>query len=1737
MLELEGYSDITQVFSGKSFALFRGVQRAGDHSSVLIKTFSTDFPRREEYGFLRQDYELAASLQPGPLLAPLEIRQEGRRMYTIWRDTPGVQLKKIITESNTLYLDYGYALRVFSGLARALGALHKKNLVVRGLHPSQLFFDPADGAAQLSGLGFATFTTADMPALAVELYETEDLAYYMAPEQTGRMAAPVDQRTDLYALGVIFFECLTRQLPFPHSDMMGLIHAHLAQEPPDIHLLNPGVPEALTVLVRKLLSKNAADRYQSTRGLLSDLEKCQRRIQEGRSAEPFEPGLDDVSDIFQLPEKTYGRQDALELLSAALERAREKHFEAVFISGPSGMGKSILIREAWARAEKTDLIFLNGTFKNYNKKIPYSGVTEALRGVVNQILTLPEKAAAGWQVRIREALGQQGILMTNIIPELELLVGKQPELSDEAAPEAAENRLQTLFLQLIAALTSTDKNLVLFIDDLHLAEPASVELLQNLLHSREQNKLLLIGTYVESDAVVLEPLLQKAREETQAREIHLTPLSKADIGALLREALQTADGDLNGVVDILYDKTKGIPIFLREFLHRAHREGGLFFDYDRNAWRWDKVRIEQMPISGNVAELVLGKVLQLPEATLRLLQLAACIGVHFDFDTLQELSELTPEDTARHLGFAMQEGFVSLREEPRSLETSSGKWYSFTHDRLQQAVYYQADSDWRARQHFLIGRLLHQHYRADDAVVFTIANQLLDGLSHIAGAGFRSHALTIFFAAGKKAHLAASYLLAYQYFEAARQMLSPEDWQRDYAYTYDLYARLIECAYLAGPPGAGDQLFAEAFPNTKSKLDRANLYMVRMESHIYLSQMRESFEAGQAGLKLLGKGLPENPGRLAVLLEIIRSALSLRGKTRETIIALPEQTDPRARLLENIYFRSLQYAYSFNKELFAIIALRHQQESLRSGLGEYAYSGYSVYASVLTIGFGQYRRGFYYNELALKIAEKNGAPAAVGGSLYGMGLNGVFSQPLPDCLRYFEEAFEQLKRAGDATTANGAAFNVMAYAILLARPMSECREKNAYFRSQAFTIKQALGNEMQAWYAQMLDWLTQTTPEELPDPQALLEEKYPSFTDIYGCLYYIQWMQLYFWLGRIEAALKVSQMAEKLEQVFFFHLMHVDYYYIRALAMTRAYETAERKTQREYARFIRKAGRLLAKRTQYAPDNFQHKYLAVQAALHQIRGDWPAALEAYQSALKSVPPGAYHNDAGVLNELAAHAALRLGRLKNGAVFYDRAREAFERWGANALSRRLKLDYQEILYALGGLGAEELGAPSASGTVDFKAVLKASQLLSGEIDLPELLNDLIRIMLENAGAQRGFLIVEQKGRLVIAAEGDAGRQTVTVHRAKPLEEGELPAAVVQYVARTQKPLALNDAAQDERFAADPYMVESKPRSVLCRPILHQNKLIGILYLENNLAYGAFTYERQEALALLSGQAAISLQNAFLYDQLSALNQAYERFVPKEFLNLLEKESMVDVGLGDHIQREMTVMFADIRQFTALSEQLSPRDNFRFINDYLSVMEPCILRWGGFIDKYIGDAIMALFPGGADDALQAALDMLAQLDVFNQSQEQPVRIGIGLNTGNLILGTVGSAQRMDGTVISDAVNVAARVENLTKRYGAHILITANTFLKLKNPGKYPLRVLDQAEVEGKTERVTLYEVCTGSGVATDALKVRQASDFERAVMLCHSDRHDEAEALFGAILAANPGDQPARVWLERCRAHGR
>jgi class 3 adenylate cyclase/GAF domain-containing protein len=791
-------------------------------------------------------------------------------------------------------------------------------------------------------------------------------------------------------------------------------------------------------------------------------------------------------------------------------------------------------------------------------------------------------------------------------------------------------------------------------------------------------------------------------------------------------------------------------------------------------------------------------------------------------------------------------------------------------------------------------------------------------------------------------------------------------------------------------------------------------------------------------------------------------------------------------------------AYSAQPTLFLMIILEMVNLSITWGNCEESAFAYSNYGIILCGVLGDIEKGFQFGQVALNLLSKLKAIKVKTKTEFSVN-NFIrpWKESLHKNLKLSLTNYQMGLETGDLEFGAYSLQLYVEYAFLSGVELGQLKSEIISYTELIRQMGQERIIDGQNLYHQAISNLTSATEnnfvsfsgsiyhEEVMLP-ILLERG-----DGYAiCNHYFNKLIFSYLFANLEEAIVASQEIKKYLDSIKPSALIVYFYFYASLSYLASVHNVNYYLQFSLLKRITKNQQKLKKWAKFSPMNYLHKYYLVEAEIFRVLGKNQPAIDYYDKAISLAKENEFVNEVALGYELAAKFYLAKGKELTARAYMQEARYYYQLWGAIAKVKDLEKRYPQLLATQGKTQENKtvtsITTTGSDSNLDLATIIKANQAISSEIMLDNLLTSLMKILIENAGAQRGYLILADQGKLLIEAEGNIDGQQVTLWKSTPINNCQnISQSIVNYVARTQESVILNDATQEGQFTNDIYLKEKQPKSILCVPLINQGQLISIVYLENNLTTEAFTPERINILQLLSGQAAISLQNAKLYAEvrdnekrLIELNQAYERFVPRQFLQFLEKSSIVDVKLGDQVQLEMSVLFSDIRSFTTLSERMTPEDNFKFINSYLSEMEPAIIENHGFIDKYIGDAIMALFSGEADNAIKAGIAMLERLKISNQdrinSGEQPIQNGIGINTGSLMLGTVGGQNRMDGTVISDAVNLASRVESLTKNYGVSLLITEQTYSRLSNPNNYTIRIIDTVKVKGKSQAVTVYEV---------------------------------------------------------------
>ena len=1364
-------------------------------------------------------------------------------------DNGGVPLQRFL---KTRRLDLDSFFRIAIQLCTILAELHRLGSIHRNINPRTILINPATGEAELCD---------SLPSPHADLLSYG--LHYTSPEQTGRMNRATDYRTDLYSLGASFYEMLVGAPPFVADDPLEMIHCHIAKAPTPPDEVNPEIPHPISQIVIRLLAKTAEQRYQSAIGLRNDLERCAREWASERRIATFTLGESDVSDSFLVSQKLYGRDEEVDRLLQAFDAICEGQTAMMLVEGYSGIGKTSLIQELYKPIVRERGYFIAGKFDQVARSIPYGALIQAFRRLIHQLLTQSADRLTLWRERLSRSLGASAAVIAEVIPEIELILGKLPAPPALGASEA-QNRFQMAFQNFVAAIAQKEHPLVIFLDDLQWADSATLGLLGPLLVSTEIKHLFLIGAYRDNEVDAAHPLARALgnleADKVRINRISLCPLAETDLTLLISDTLRRDTGDVAPLARLVLQKTGGNPFFVIQFL-KALREAGLLeFDYEQARWGFHLEAIAAAGITDNVIDLMTRKIQRLSPKAQTALTLGACIGNQFDLATLAIVSQQSHADAEGDLREALEEGLI--------LPVTASSSYAFLHDRVQQAAYALIPAERKQAVHLTVGRLLLDQLASTSVEerVFDICGHLNLGGSLITDPKERLTLARLNLAAGRKAKASAAYQGALGYFKAGLALLGDQDWETEYDLLLALASERAECEYLCGNFDEAERQFERLLARARSNLDKARIYGLRMVQYENMSRYRDAIACARESLALFGFAFPDSTDakQAALEAEIGKIQSLLDGRKIASLIDLPLMVDPEIRMVMNILTAIWSSTYiSGDPVLARLISATMVRLSLTHGNSEESAYGYVTHAITVGPVREDYESAYEFGRLALSVNEllNDSRRRAKIHQQFHAHVN-LWRQPFRTSIPHARQACQSGLETGDFLyAAYGAATESWASFLVtddLDRFVREC--------STNLTVTMRLRN---AGFSDalklMLNWALalagRTRAGSSLSSEDFDEDEYiKSYGDnsFFMTFFFVLKLHLHLVFDEREQAARAARRARQVVSALDGTIWPVLLDFLGGLADAAELETARQSLKR---------------RAENCPENFLCLSLILEAEAARVRGETVSAMNYYEEAVRYARATESPWSESLACELYARFWQERGNELIASVYIREAYGCYERWGARAKTLALQKSYSHLLAEVGPqLSAirmpDRLQPDQGSlGSLDILTVTKTAHAIASEIVLEDLLRKLMKIAIESAGAQRGLFLRETDGQLFIEAEGSIDSDEVRVLEARPVDEGaRLSRGVVYYVHKTGEAVVIGDAAADERFSSDPYVARVGPRSILSVPVVYQGKFEGILYLENNLAADAFTTDRIEILRILSSQAAISLESARLYDEM-------------------------------------------------------------------------------------------------------------------------------------------------------------------------------------------------------------------------------------------------------------------------------
>ncbi len=1483
MTELGGY--VFSAFREGEVTLYRG---SGDGlDPILLVAPAGEHTARESLKRLEHEYALRAVLDPDWAARPVALAPRGGRMTLVLEDPGGEPLDRLLGGP----MEPTQFLRIAIPLAAALRRMHEQGLIHKDIKPANVLVDTASGGAWLTGFGIASRLPREHRGPEPPEVIAGTLAY-MAPEQTGRMNRSVDSRSDLYALGVTFYEMLTGTLPFTAADPMEWVHCHIARQPvpPDERVA--GIPGALSAIAMKLLAKTAEDRYQTAAGVEADLRRCLAAWEAFGRIDPFPLGTQDASDRLLIPERLYGREREIDTLLAAFDRVVAHGTpELLLVSGFSGIGKSSVVNELHKALVPPRGLFASGKFDQYKRDIPYATLAQAFQSLVRTLLGQSEAEIGRWRNALGEALGPNGQLIVNLVPELELVIGKQPTVPD-LPPQDAQRRFQMVFRRFLGVFARKEHPLALFLDDLQWLDTATLDLLEHLITHSEVQNLLLVGAYRDNEVAPAHPLLRmlEAIRKTDARvhEIVLVPLGRDDVGRLVADALHCEPERARPLAQLVHEKTGGNPFFAIQFFTALADEGLLAFDPVAPAWQWDIERIRAKGYTDNVVDLMAGKLKRFSATTQEALKQLACLGNVAEVATLALVRRETEEAMHAALWEAVRAGLVFHQD-------STCK---FLHDRIQQAAYSLIPDEHRADIHLHIGRVLLASMTADQLAehLFDVANQLNRGVALLEDRDERAQVAAIDLRAGRKAKASAAYASARAYFAAGMALLDERDWGSQHELTFSLWRERAECEFLTGNVVKAEQLIGELVQRAASNVEYADACCVKVQLHVVKAEYPQAVESALTCLRRFGIDLPGHPTLEQVQAEYETVWQNLNGRPIESLIDLPMMSDPELQAAMQVLSALTPPAYFTDLHLCCLHLCRMVNVSMQHGICGASAHSCAFLGFFLGPLFHRYGEGYRFAKLACDLVEKHGFIAYQGKVYFAMGTVAFWTQPIGTAIDSMRVAFRTAIETGDLTFACYGLMQSVTGLLLRNDPLDavwrEAEMALDFAREAKFGDTADIIRSQQRFIANMqgrtasFSTFSDAQFDEATFEAQLTADRLPLMI----CWYWILKLKARFLSGDYAEALAAADKVKPLLSAAAARIQLLDYFYYTALTVAALYEKASDDEQNRWRELLTAHREQLREWAENYPPTFADKHALVLAEIARLEGREADAMRLYEQAIHSARENGFVQYEGLAHEVAARFYAARGFETIAHAYLLNARSCYLRWGAEGKVRQLEEAHPRL--------REDHAVPSSTATfdaaveqLDIGAVVKASQAISGEIVLSRLIETLMTIALENAGAERGLLILLRGDTLQIEAEARTDRKTVEVTlRQNTVTPAELPESILHTVIRTRQSVILDDASTQNPFSADEYIRQKRARSILCLPLVKQAKLVGTLYLENNLAPQVFTPARLAVLNLLSSQAAISLENTRLYRDLQEREAKIRRLVDSNIIGIV----MTDFG---------------------------------------------------------------------------------------------------------------------------------------------------------------------------------------------------------------------------------------------------
>ncbi|WP_207642419.1 diguanylate cyclase [Pseudobacteroides cellulosolvens] len=1494
MIHLTGYKINEEIFKSNISTIFRGT-RVLDNCPVVIKLLNNEYPTEKELSLFKREFEIMEKLEGSGVVKAYSLEKYNNSLAIVMEDVGGDSISKGLRKFE-MGLNDKLALSI--KITQSLVQVHQKNIIHKDVNPSNFIWNIKTNEVKIIDFGLSTELTREASQF-INLNILEGTLNYISPEQTGRINRPIDYRTDLYSLGITFYELFTGQLPFSGIDELELIYNHIAKKPAPPIEKNSEIPVLLSNIIMKLISKTVEERYQSAFGLLKDLEFCQENLNKKMSAaNSFIPGQFDILDRFEIPHKLYGRENEIEMLINGFEKAAIGSSEFLLVKGYSGVGKSSLIHEIRKPITGKKGYFISGKFNQFEKNIPYFGITQAFRELIKQLLAQSQNSLDNWKQNLLDAMGNNGQVIIDIIPELEQIIGSQPQ-AIQLNPLEAQNRFQMTFRKFINVFASKEHPLVVFLDDLQWSDTSTLDLIKYILLSGNVKHVLFIGAYRDNEVQAGHHLLGFMEELKNSQqdlgkpfeEIYLKPLEFSSVKNLIADTFHSSIHETEPLTDIIFHKTKGNPFFINRILNSLYLQGTFKFMVEKGQWVYELEKVKAAEISDNVVDLLVKGLESLPEETMNILKLVACIGTQFDLNTVCLISKKTVREIGKNLWRAIEKEIIlPLNNNYRFINaikndmspTDLEMRFTFAHDRIRQAIYSLIQEEEKCQIHLSIGeflRMFRETERADE--IFDMVNHLNIGKNLIKGKNERIELADLNILAGNKAKKSTAFAVALNYFETSQSLLSEEEWSLMPQKLFGLLMEQAETALLSGDLLKADAICECLSGIATNNLEKGAISNIKVLILIFQGKLYESIDEIRKTLLIFNISLPENTDDIGEKTKegVMKMQQFLARTPVEELVNLPVMSDPEKIMVMQLLFQVVPPALQVNPMLYILVSLMMFEQTLTFGTSPLSCKCFGDCGVIQGTMLGDYKTGYKLGEAAFALINKFKAESQKPPVYFIFTYLSHWCAHYKESLDYYIMSYRTGLETGDLMHATYAIAHKAHLLMWVGKNLTECKaetENTIAFLKQAKGVAPLLLAEI-VYYVIGKFQNTENSgnfdfEEQDNNMMGIIDQ---SHNLVFMARFFQYNTYLNIIMDNFDEAEKWNVMAENIIFAAISDFPLPDHYLFQGLILANKWSKASDEVKLHIKDKLMDIKQRLNKWAENCPANFAHKYLLLSAEIAIIENEsFDTIINIFMKTMDSIGSNDFIQFKALCYERYGKFWLDKGDEIIGKAYIRDAYYLYKRWGAHRKVVLMEKNYSQYFVTeentfKGTRGKKGTISPTTHSSIDMTSILKSSQAISIEIKIEKLLKILIHTLIENAGAQRGCLLLknEADGQFYIEAIQDVNTNYLKVmHSLLFSESKDLCLEIVQYVTRTRETLVIHDAYSDENWQNNLYITNNHIKSVLCMPVIYQNRLKGIVYLENNLSDNVFTSERLEILKILSSQASISIENAKLYENM-------------------------------------------------------------------------------------------------------------------------------------------------------------------------------------------------------------------------------------------------------------------------------